>query len=182
MPQCKHVDTQLVAAPGVWRQADAGLKVGAIDDLPIGPGRAAILGDLLTRAIVPIAAKRQLDGAAVAFDPAMNAGNVGLLRAAVFEFLAKKALRLLGSGEKDDTRGVTVKPVDQQRIPPGGLQAGQKAILPPFKLAGNGKKARRLVKDKDLRIFMQKVQRGIRGEIVEVWNQRRVRQSGVPWQ
>ena len=44
-----------------------------------------------------------------------SAGDVGLLRAALFEFLAQEALRLLGAGEDDDSA--------RCRNPAGGPEA-----------------------------------------------------------
>lgn len=93
----QHVDTKLVAATGARREADTRLSGGPINDLPIGLGGAAISSDLLTGAIVPIAAEGEVDPALVFANDPMHTGNVSLLRTPMFEFLPQKALRLLGA-------------------------------------------------------------------------------------
>ena len=113
-----------------------------------------------------------------AFDPALHAGDVGLLRPALFELLPQEALRLFGAGEDDDPGGVAVEAVDEKRIPAGGLQAGEEAVLPAFQLAGDGKEAGGFVEDEDRGVFVQELQGRVRRVIGEVRDQRGVRQYG----
>lgn len=67
--------------------------------------------------------------------------------------------------------------MDQKRIPAGGLQPGEKAVLSALQLAGHGEKTGRFAKDQDLRVFVHEVQRGVGGEVVKIRDERGVRQS-----
>ena len=155
----KHMDAKLVAATGAGGQAHAGFGCAAGDDLPVGLGGAAVGRNLLARAIFPIAADGQVNMTLILRDLAMHAGDIGLLRAAVFEFLAKRPLRLSGAGKDDDPAGVAIQPMHQKRVPARGLQPGQQTILPTRQLARDRKQTGGFVEDEDLRILVQDAQR-----------------------
>ena len=92
--------------------------------------------------------------------------------AALLELLPQEALRLLGAGEDDHPRGVAVQPVDGQRIPACGLQAGDEAILPVFQLARHGQEARRLVDHEDRLVLIEDRERPVGRVVGEIRDER----------
>lgn len=159
---------QLVGAARLGKEGHAGGAVFALQHPPCREGRFAVLvADHLKRAVGPVTAQGQVDGALVLRDFALDPRDVAFLDDAPLELQAEIGLGGMVVGHDDDAGCIHIQTVDDADIGPAFFGPRFEAVEEVRRLAGDGEQARRFVENDDIVVVMDDPQRSRGRAIVE---------------
>ena len=155
MADCRHVDAQLMGAPGLWLQFDPGGAVACMVDHPVagagGLALSAFIDHHLLAAGAGLLGQRQIDEAILDRRNPGDQRPIDLARRAPRKALGKERRAARSARDQQHARGILVEPVNQPRARSGaGVVKRQERIEQPVNMlahsgAALGGKSRRLV-------------------------------------
>ena len=130
MAERGQVQPDLMRATGEWTNLQPRTGRGCLDKVPASLRRTAMNGvNLVARRVVVITANGQVDQSGGLIGPPADNALVGFVNPPLLKLPADLALGFTVEGHQDEPRGVTVEPVNHERVWKGLLDSAGQAVL-----------------------------------------------------
>jgi len=162
MPQKAHMNAQLMAAPGQWRQLDPRIILHGFNNLPVRDRGAAIDRiNMLLGTVGPVGNQGLVNAAGRRLHLSPHVCDIGFLDLSLFKLTTDMNLGGGRQGHNNNAGRVHIEPVNDTRRRIVFSSARLQTIGPLGHIAGHGQKTGRLVEHQDMVVDMDYRQSGI---------------------